>query len=365
MKKTIVPMLLVVILTMMSVVPVFARDVDADTNITGWNEAEVNVNGDYTLTVDEGGSATVGHLVGEHHTVTITGGGTLNVDASAGDEQAAITAANINIDNVTVNATGSESNDWSQAIQAFDTGDPDAGNINITNATVNATGQGYGIYGMGAVTITNSTVNAQGPNAEGIGAEGGVTINNSDVTAQGLVAIQGDVTLINASVVSGSYAGQSVVISKEGVVIPGAGCGDEEEVAAVVRNDSSASAPFVVAPIAGFTFTGGTLGVDTGIRMEEPGPIAEAAFAAAMPKGYTKGFAFSITNSGQNTFNLKQGRISFKIPAQYLKSGRKFKLLGIDKDGNVKIFDNAATEEGSFAADIALEGFSFELVYAD
>lgn len=113
------------------------------------------------------------------------------------------------------------------------------------------------------------------------------------------------------------------------------------------------------------TFAGATFGADTGIKMEEPGPLAEAAFIAAMPEGFTKGFSFSVTNGGQTTYSIKNGKISFKIPAQYLLAGRQFKLIGVDKDGNTKVFDNAATEDGSFEADIDIEGYQFELVYKD
>ncbi len=137
-------------------------------------------------------------------------------------------------------------------------------------------------------------------------------------------------------------------------------------------NSAPAVSPFVAyAPVLtigggqAVTFSGLTLGADTGIKMEEPGPIAEAAFATAMPEGFTKGFTFSITNGGQTTYAVKNGKISFKIPAQFLLAGRQFKLMGIDKDGNVKVFDNKAAEDGSFEADVDVEGYQFELIYKD
>ena len=75
--------------------------------------------------------------------------------------------------------------------------------------------------------------------------------------------------------------------------------------------------------------------------------------------------SFSVTNGGQTTYSIKNGKISFKIPAQYLLAGRQFKLIGVDKDGKTKVFDNVATEDGSFEADVDIEGYQFELVYKD
>ncbi len=133
----------------------------------------------------------------------------------------------------------------------------------------------------------------------------------------------------------------------------------------------SAPAAVSAAPVStlatGFTFADSTstLGANTSIRMDEPGPAAAAAFAAATPAGYTKAFVFSVTDNGQTSFSVKNGRISFKIPAQFLLNGRKFKLMGIDKDSNVKVFNNAASDGESFEADVDVEGYQFELIYAD
>ncbi len=85
----------------------------------------------------------------------------------------------------------------------------------------------------------------------------------------------------------------------------------------------------------------------------------------AMPEGFMKGFSFSVTNGGQSAYSVKNGKISFKIPTYYLLAGRQFKLIVIDEDGNVKVFDNEATEDGRFEADLDVEGYSFELVYKD
>lgn len=143
---------------------------------------------------------------------------------------------------------------------------------------------------------------------------------------------------------------------------------ESKTIATIASNNVS---PFVAyAPVLTIgggqaVLSGGTFGADTGIKMEEPGPLAEAAFAAAMPAGFAKAFSFSVTNGGQTTYSIKNGKISFKIPAQYLLAGRQFKLIGVDKDGKTKVFDNVATEDGSFEADVDIEGYQFELVYKD
>ncbi len=128
------------------------------------------------------------------------------------------------------------------------------------------------------------------------------------------------------------------------------------------------SSPYTATLSSAFSFSTGSstasLG-NAGIKAEEPGPLAEAAFAAATPAGYAKAFAFSVTNGGQTTYTAKNGSISFKIPVQFVKNGRKFKLMGVDNNGNVKIFDNTSTDAGSFSANIDIEGYAFELVFAD
>ncbi len=190
-RKSVVAMSLVAVMTMMAVVPVLARDVSEDTNISGWNEPEVNCTADVTLTVDEGHEANIGTITaGDYssgfHDVTITGGGTLNVESTGSP---AISGNNVNIDGTTVNAS-SDSN----VIEAHN-------DVNISDANVNLTGTG-----------TNST---------GINAQGNVSVENSDVTVSaqgghGIQSMMGNISIDNSNV--SASANDGAVFAEEGTI---------------------------------------------------------------------------------------------------------------------------------------------------
>lgn len=174
--KSIIALSLATCMSISSAVVVLAESIpiDEDKNITGWDKPNdtLVLGGDYTLTVDEGGEATVGGINGGGHDVTISGSGTLNVDSTGSD---AISGQNVNINGTTVNATSDANVIGSN------------GCINIQGATVSVTGTGEfsgGLNGESGVTIADSdvTVTANGGHAI-YSFQGDISIDNSNVNA--------------------------------------------------------------------------------------------------------------------------------------------------------------------------------------
>ncbi len=417
------------------------RNITENTNISGWdypNDTLV-MGGDYTLTVDEGSQASVrgingGGENGTDHSVTISGGGTLNVESSTGN---AITAQSVTVENTTVNATASAGEmGASNAIQAqnnvtinnatvnadasgsymFSSGiNSSSGNVNINNSNVNASGNATAIIGSG-VNITNSTVNANTNNpsgGQGIAAQNNVNINNSDVNAKGTNdAMQAGNIVINNSTIATPegavikkapgtspwitvYESNGTTVAGEVKIAKGSAAPEEpaapvapadpvvsEPVPVKTNNNTdtgSSSAPATPAPApapadavtAAITATVTQTAVFTGnlagssIEVKEVSLTAKAAFTEAVPSGWTQGFSFSISTSGQTGFTVKNGKMSFKVPDAIKKAGRKFAIMGVDKNGKVKIFDNIDTTGENITIDLDIEGFEFEVIYAD
>lgn len=95
------------------------------------------------------------------------------------------------------------------------------------------------------------------------------------------------------------------------------------------------------------------------------GEAAQFAFRLHTPAGWKEAFTFNMTVNDQADYSLKKGTLSFLIPAQYQKAGRTFALLGIDKDGNVKMFPDTDTKPDTITVSIDIEGYAFELIYFD
>lgn len=113
-----------------------------------------------------------------------------------------------------------------------------------------------------------------------------------------------------------------------------------------------------------FTTTGGMSGI-VKIGPQVQGPAAQAVFKANTPAGWKEAFSFNMTVNDKADYTLKKGILSFKIPSQYLKAGRKFAILGIDKNGKVKMFPDIDTKDDTITVNIDIEGYAFDLIYFD
>lgn len=99
------------------------------------------------------------------------------------------------------------------------------------------------------------------------------------------------------------------------------------------------------------------------IYKQKQGELAELAFNNARPAGWSTGFTFNLQVGYQTDSSLKKGEIKLNIPAEYLKAGGEYAIMGVDKDGNVKVFYDTDNDPNTITVDIDCEGYAFELIY--
>jgi hypothetical protein len=92
-----------------------------------------------------------------------------------------------------------------------------------------------------------------------------------------------------------------------------------------------------------------------------------AAFNASLPAGYTIFDTMSMSCCGRNrnTYDRKTGELSFPIPENMQKHGRKFAIMCIDREGKVYVYENKSDSADLFTADIDFEGYAMCLIYMD
>ncbi|MCR5267727.1 MAG: hypothetical protein K6E16_04355 [Lachnospiraceae bacterium] len=135
--------------------------------------------------------------------------------------------------------------------------------------------------------------------------------------------------------------------------------GDEEG----IEDDRSVYNPNAIA--ASFYNKNGQLDYRAKFGKADQGPAGQAAFMANCPKGWTQAFSFSMSYEDKNTFDLKDGKLNLCIPGQLQKTGRKYAVMALDKNGNVLIYQNQSVYPFIFSSDIAIEGYAFELIWQD
>ena len=131
---------------------------------------------------------------------------------------------------------------------------------------------------------------------------------------------------------------------------------------------SSKSSPQPLNPNAlistSFTMSGfGNGNVKIGPQIQ--GTLGRLAFLMHMPAGFREAFSFNMTVNDKTDYTLKKGTLSFKIPPQHLKEGRTFRILGIDKNGNVKEFPDTDKQADTITVNLDIEGYAFDLIYKD
>ncbi len=114
-----------------------------------------------------------------------------------------------------------------------------------------------------------------------------------------------------------------------------------------------------------YFITNGQIDKDAKIGKQVQGPLGQLAFMLAVPTGWKEAFTFNITVNDKANYTLKKGILSFRIPSQYLKAGRKFAILGLDKNGNAKLFLDTDTKADTITVNIDIEGYAFDLIYSD
>ena len=109
--------------------------------------------------------------------------------------------------------------------------------------------------------------------------------------------------------------------------------------------------------------------IDNRVKLgkEEQGETCQFIFRSSFPAGnnYKEAFSLSMSYDGKHTTDLKDGTLLLYIPPNLQRSGRKFKMLAINKDGEVFLFDNTSDNEGIFQTKLNVEGYAFCLIYTD
>ena len=112
------------------------------------------------------------------------------------------------------------------------------------------------------------------------------------------------------------------------------------------------------------TFTGTPAGLTAGYQ--EQGEVAKALFAASTPAGWKKAFSFNLLNKDrQPEMNLKTGTMTLYIPSEYLKDGRSFALIILDKNGKAYVLSDTDTAPGTVTVPLNSEGYAVDLIYKD
>ncbi|MCR5774969.1 MAG: hypothetical protein K6G42_07785 [Lachnospiraceae bacterium] len=93
------------------------------------------------------------------------------------------------------------------------------------------------------------------------------------------------------------------------------------------------------------------------------GALGQAAFAAAKPYGWKTGFMFDMYLDKKADNTLKDGTFTLILPTDYIKPGRTFAIMAIDKDGSVKTYNDTDSADHSVTVPLNVEGYAFQLIY--
>ncbi len=276
------------------------------------------------------------------------------------------------------------------------------GGVTISDGKITASGGGTypGIYGKPEISIEGSetVVDTNGLKADNnITIADGATVNSTRViTAQKTINISGENTVVKAKTSAGSSAIQStddhtiIIDDPLKIIKPSGGRNDDGEIKerngspandVEIRkqkrgggsadktddiDDTEPSKPVVVNNDAIIILSMTGLPAETFLAKQEQGPAGKYALALALPKGYQEAFTFNmITNGLKGDYSLKKGKVTIVIPAKYRKAGRVFALLGIDKSGKLKVFNDIDVNNDTITVNIDIEGYAFDLIYSD
>ena len=123
---------------------------------------------------------------------------------------------------------------------------------------------------------------------------------------------------------------------------------------------------YVSDPLAldGVTIRGG---IPYEFKKQVQGPLCIAAFNAQKPAGWNEAFTFNMKRFGYiEDYSFKEGMLTYTVPKEYQKAGREYAIMGIDKNGKVKVFQPIAyAAPYIFFVPIDIEGYAFALIYKD
>lgn len=100
---------------------------------------------------------------------------------------------------------------------------------------------------------------------------------------------------------------------------------------------------------------------------QEQGAAANELFAAAVPAGWIRAFSFNVLDQNrQPDLSVKNGTMVLNIPGEYIKAGRQFALLGMNKGGQVISFADSDLNPNTITVKLTnMNGYAFYLIYKD
>ncbi len=98
---------------------------------------------------------------------------------------------------------------------------------------------------------------------------------------------------------------------------------------------------------------------------QEQGFFAKLAFAAGMPKGFMEAFTFNLLVNNKADYDIKSGKFVLTIPYQYQKAGRKYALMGLNKNGQAIYFADEDLSDTTITTTLNIDGYAFMLIYSD
>lgn len=68
----------------------------------------------------------------------------------------------------------------------------------------------------------------------------------------------------------------------------------------------------------------------------------------------------------QPDLSVKNGTLTLSIPGEYIKGGRQYALLGMNKAGQVILFADTDNNPNTVTVNLAnMDGYAFNLIYKD
>lgn len=131
---------------------------------------------------------------------------------------------------------------------------------------------------------------------------------------------------------------------------------EDHEPPSWVKNPNQKPALVMSAPAIG---GGATLG------WQEQGDLGKLVFSMARPAGWSEAFSFNMLKGGKPDYSLKSGTMQLYIPHEYLKTGRIYAIIGIDKNGNAVVFNDVDTNPLTITVNLNIEGYAFDLIYTN
>ena len=101
------------------------------------------------------------------------------------------------------------------------------------------------------------------------------------------------------------------------------------------------------------------------LHLDRQGLLYQEVVKNFMPLGYSELQSVNILTLGIADRGLKQGFMTFKIPADAIKKERVFAVLAVDKNGLPYIYPDLDFNNDTITVQVDYEGYAFSIIYID